>query len=113
MIGLGMYFIALTLLGLFLLYKNLLYKNTLFLKLTILSGILPFLTMQMGWMAAEVGRQPWIVYNLMKTTDGISVVTSAEQVLFSIILFSLIFLCILFLVIYLIKNEIVKQTASL
>lgn len=113
MIGLGMYFIALTLLGLFLLYKNLLYKNTLFLRLIILSGILPFFTMQMGWIAAEVGRQPWIVYNLMKTADGISVVTSAEQVLFSIILFSLIFLCILFLVIYLIKNEIVKQTASL
>lgn len=44
----------------------------------------PYLAMQMGWIVAEVGRQPWIVYGLMKTSDAVSPVT-AGQVGFSFI----------------------------
>ncbi len=113
MIALGMFFIGITLLGVFLWWRKRLFDNLLFLKLLIMSGILPWISMQFGWIAAEVGRQPWIVQGLMKTRDGISVVTTAGEVLFSIILFSLIFICILALVIYLIRREIISKTGEI
>lgn len=106
MIGLGLYFIALMLLGVILWYRKILFSSLWYLKLILFSSPLPLIAMQMGWIAAEVGRQPFIVYGLMKTAEGISVVTSPEEVLFSIILFSSIFLIILALVVYLIRQEI-------
>jgi cytochrome bd-type quinol oxidase subunit 1 len=51
----------------------------------------PQVANQLGWMAAEVGRQPWIVYKLMRTADGLSPVVKAPAVLFSLVLFSLIY----------------------
>ncbi|MCX7958696.1 MAG: cytochrome ubiquinol oxidase subunit I [Deltaproteobacteria bacterium] len=113
MVAFGLFFIGLTLLGILLWFRGLLFENTLYLKLLVFSGLLPFISMQFGWIAAEVGRQPWIVQGLMKTKDGMSVVTTAGGVLFSISLFSLIFLCILALVVYLIRREIISKTAEI
>jgi len=49
---------------------------------------------QLGWFAAEVGRQPWIVYHLMRTPAGLSAVVQANVVLTSLILFNVhLFLC--------------------
>jgi cytochrome d ubiquinol oxidase subunit I len=42
------------------------------------------IAIQLGWATAEIGRQPWIVYGLMRTEDGISAVVSAEEIAFSI-----------------------------
>ncbi|MCX7943315.1 MAG: cytochrome ubiquinol oxidase subunit I [Deltaproteobacteria bacterium] len=112
MIAFGIFFILLTGFGIFLLIRNRLFENTLYLKVLVLSGIMPLISMQFGWIAAEVGRQPWIVQGLMLTRDGISVVTSAQEVLFSIVLFTLIFLCLLTIVIFLVKREIVKKLAE-
>ncbi len=53
---------------------------------------LPHVAIQLGWLAAEVGRQPWIVYGVMRTSDAVSRVVTAPQVLFSILLFSAIYL---------------------
>lgn len=113
MIGLGIFFIILTTSGIFLWIRKRLFENTLYLKSLILSGVLPWISMQVGWIATEVGRQPWIVQGLMKTEEGISVVTSASEILFSIILFSIIFLSILALVIYLVRKEIIKKTSEI
>ncbi len=113
MIAFGIYFIGLTLIGIFLMYRQILFGSVCYLRILVFSGLLPWIAMQMGWFATEVGRQPWIVQNLMLTKDGISVVTSAYQVLFSIILFSLIFTIILALVIFLIRREIINKTASI
>jgi cytochrome d ubiquinol oxidase subunit I len=113
MIGLGMFFIGITLLGLFFYYRGMLVTSKWYLYALLFSGLLPLISMQVGWMAAEIGRQPWIVYNVMKTSDGISVVTSAQEVLFSIVLFTLIFTLILLLVIYLIRKEIIKKASVL
>jgi cytochrome d ubiquinol oxidase subunit I len=53
---------------------------------------LALLAMNMGWMAAEVGRQPWIVQGLLRTTDGVSPVVSAGQIWTTLGLFGLIYL---------------------
>ncbi len=77
------------------------------------SALLPWLCMEAGWYAAEMGRQPWVVYKVLKTIDGVSVVVSAGEVLFSIIAFSLIYLIFISLVIVLVRREIVRKVHSL
>ncbi|MGF7184535.1 cytochrome bd-type quinol oxidase subunit 1 [Desulfitispora alkaliphila] len=108
MIALGMYFIALTSLGAFLLYKKTIYNNRLYLKLLLYSIPLPFIANQVGWIAAEVGRQPWIVYNVMKTVDGATFTVPAWQVLASIIMFIGIYILLFSVWLFLIKKKIDK-----
>jgi cytochrome d ubiquinol oxidase subunit I len=45
---------------------------------------LPYLAIQLGWLLAELGRQPWIVYGLMKTSDAVSPAVSTSQAAFSL-----------------------------
>jgi cytochrome d ubiquinol oxidase subunit I len=61
---------------------------------------------QLGWFAAEVGRQPWLVYGLMRTSDGLSAVVPAEVVLTSLILFTLIYLLLFAVFVYLLNDKI-------
>ncbi|WP_132767107.1 cytochrome ubiquinol oxidase subunit I [Tepidibacillus fermentans] len=72
MVGLGVYFIVMSLLGWYLNRKGKLLDSPLYLKMLLYSIPLPYLAINLGWMVAEVGRQPWIVYGLMKTVDGVS-----------------------------------------
>ncbi len=67
---------------------------------------LPTLAIQLGWMGAEVGRQPWIVYGVMRTAAGVSRVVSAPEVLFSLILFGVIDIALGFLWLYLIARAV-------
>jgi cytochrome d ubiquinol oxidase subunit I len=106
MVYLGTFFIVLTLYGAFLLKKGKLYDNKLFLKLAMWSIPLPFIANELGWITAEVGRQPWIVYRIMKTRDAISVTVPAEQILATIILFAAIYALLFVLWIYLLRREI-------
>ncbi|MBN1653219.1 MAG: cytochrome ubiquinol oxidase subunit I [Deltaproteobacteria bacterium] len=108
MVGLGFYFVALTGLAVLLLWRKKLYDNRLFLWLTLFSLPLPIVANELGWMAAEIGRQPWVVYGLMRTEDAVSQVVPASQILTSIILFSLIYLLLFALWIYLLKHKINK-----
>ncbi|MFQ6617312.1 MAG: cytochrome ubiquinol oxidase subunit I, partial [Fidelibacterota bacterium] len=108
MVALGIYFIVLTKFGVFLLWKKQLYQNRLFLKLALWSISLPFIANELGWISAEVGRQPWIIYHVLKTSDAVSVSVSAGQVLFSLIIFTLIYLLLLLTWIFLLKREIKK-----
>ena len=55
----------------------------------------PQVANQLGWFTAEVGRQPWIVYGLMRTADAVSPSVTAGQVLASLVLFLLIYLAAL------------------
>ncbi len=88
MVILGMYFILITVIGFFL--KDRLTESPLFLKLMIVSIPLPYIANQLGWVVAEVGRQPWIVYGLMKTSDAVSPIT-ASQVGISLTAFILVY----------------------
>ena len=70
MVALGMLFPLLTIIGMFL--KNRLVESPWYLKLMVAAIPLPYIATQAGWVLAEVGRQPWIVYGLMRTTDASS-----------------------------------------
>lgn len=76
MIALGMYFIAVTVFGLF--RRKRLLESPRFLKLMVWSIPLPYLANELGWVLAEVGRQPWIVYGLIKTSEAVSPIGSTQ-----------------------------------
>jgi cytochrome d ubiquinol oxidase subunit I len=59
-----------------------------------------------GWFAAEMGRQPWVVYGLLRTSDALSKSVQANQVLFSLILFMVIYLLLFILFIYMVNKKI-------
>ncbi len=112
MVVLGGFFIFMTAAGLGMLILKWLWRNkvldNLYLWGLTLCLPLPVLATQLGWMAAEVGRQPWIVYRVLKTRDAFSPTVPAEHVLFSLIMFSAIYLFLLILYIYLLRQETIK-----
>jgi cytochrome d ubiquinol oxidase subunit I len=108
MVALGMLFIAAGLLGAWLLWTGRIYSAKWFLFLLPLMIPLPHLAHESGWITAEVGRQPWIIYGLMKTADAASVVVSAGEILFSLVMFALVYL-LLFVMFVLLFVKIVKQ----
>lgn len=72
----------------------------------VFSVLFPQIANQVGWMTAEIGRQPWIVYGLLRTTEGVSPSIVSGQVLASIIMFIVIYLLLLVLFLYLLNNKI-------
>ncbi|MEE4113624.1 MAG: cytochrome ubiquinol oxidase subunit I, partial [Desulfobacteraceae bacterium] len=88
MVALGTLFPLLTIVGLFL--KNRLLESRWYLWVMLLAIPLPYLAIEMGWVLAEVGRQPWIVYGLLKTADAASPV-AATQVMTSLVGFVLVY----------------------
>src|SRR5208337_2931611 len=76
-------------------FRKKLYEANWFLAMLIFAVPLPFISNLLGWMSAEIGRQPWAVYRVLRTTDAASVVVPPGQILFSIIMFALIYLLIL------------------
>nr|MBN2276178.1 cytochrome ubiquinol oxidase subunit I [candidate division Zixibacteria bacterium] len=105
MVILGLFFIGVTGLGVFFLYRKRLYDKKWYYKLLIVSLPLPVVACQFGWVAAEVGRQPWVVYRMLKTADAISLTVSAGEILFSIILFGLVYLMLFILYVFLLVRE--------
>ncbi|RLA93024.1 MAG: cytochrome ubiquinol oxidase subunit I, partial [Deltaproteobacteria bacterium] len=88
MVGLGFLFMLLTIVGWF--KRNKLEESPRFLKIMLYAIPLPYIAIEAGWMLTEVGRQPWIVYGLMKTTDAVSPI-AASQVLISLIAFVVVY----------------------
>jgi cytochrome d ubiquinol oxidase subunit I len=101
MVGVGMLAIFMGLLGLFLLVKNKLFEAKKYLFILPYLIPLPHIAHETGWISAEVGRQPWIIYKLMKTADAASVVVSANQLVFSLIMFFLIYSLLFVMFVYL------------
>ncbi len=106
MIALGMYFIGLTLFSLFLLWRKKLFEMNWLMWIFVFSVVCPVIANQAGWFAAEVGRQPWIVYGLLRTSDGVSKAVKAEAVLASLIMFTLIYTLLLAMFLYLLDRKI-------
>ena len=92
MIGLSFVFIGIMALALLLRVLKRLEKARWMLWILVCSFPLPLLAINMGWMATEVGRQPWIVQGLLRTSDGVSPVVSAREVWVSLGLFAVIYL---------------------
>jgi len=106
MISLGMFFIAQTLVTLWLWWRGLLFSKAWLLKFYVVAVALPFLANQAGWVAAEVGRQPWVVYGLLRTSDATSKSVPAGQILASIILFGILYLCLFLVFAYVLTRKI-------
>ncbi len=105
MIALGVYFVLITLYGW--IRRNRLTESPGLLKLMVLSIPLPYIAAEAGWVLAEVGRQPWIVYGLMRTSDAASPV-AGSQVLISLVAFVLVYGVLGCLGFYLMAKHVVK-----
>jgi len=100
MAGLGTYFVLLMVLAAFLLWRGKLFETRWILWPLMLSFPFPYIANTAGWMTAEIGRQPWLVYGLIRTADGSSKYVSAGNGLFTLLGFMGIYtlLSILFIV---------------
>jgi cytochrome d ubiquinol oxidase subunit I len=85
MVGLGTIFITIMLLSAFLLWRKRLYQSPWMLWILMLAFPFPYIANTAGWMTAELGRQPWLVYGLLKTADGASPTVSAGNGLFTLL----------------------------
>lgn len=85
MAGLGTYFVLIMAIAAVLLWRGTLYRTRWVLWPLLLSFPLPYIANTAGWMTAELGRQPWLVYGLMRTADGYSMNVSAGNSLFTLL----------------------------
>ena len=106
MIIIGILLTALVAIGFVLWIQGCLFEAQWYLMILVPSVLLPQLANQLGWIAAEVGRQPWIVYGLLRTSEGLSKVVKAEAVLTSLIMFTLIYSLLFVLFIFLLDQKI-------
>lgn len=101
-VGLGM--IGLLALGVLLMWTKRLYENHWYLGLAAIAMPLPFVANELGWIVAEMGRQPWVVYGVMRTSDAYSTAVPASQVMLSGIVFLLIYIALFAGWIYALKS---------
>lgn len=106
MILLGVLMLLISLTGAVLYFKGILFESTWYLKILVPSVLLPQLANELGWITAEVGRQPWIVYGLLKTSAGLSKAITTDMVWTSLIMFTLIYSLLLALFIFLLDQKI-------
>jgi len=106
MILIGILLIALSVYGCYLWWRSRLFGKKWLLVVFVFAALLPQIANQVGWFAAEMGRQPWVVYGLLRTSDALSESVSANQVIFSLILFTAIYLLLFVLFVYLVNKKI-------
>ena len=106
MVAIGMFLIALTLYASFLLWKRKLFTKKWLLWVFVFTALLPQIANQVGWFSAEMGRQPWVVYGLLRTNEAFSQAVTAIQVLFSLILFFAVYALLFLLFVYLLNKKI-------
>jgi cytochrome bd ubiquinol oxidase subunit I len=105
--------------GMIELYRKSLGKQVWLLRLMAFSAIFPQLANQAGWYCAECGRYPWIVYQLLRISDGLSKAVTANQVFISIMMFGFIYILLFLLFIYLLNEKIkigpkdIEETATI
>jgi cytochrome d ubiquinol oxidase subunit I len=106
MVAMWSFMFLIALLGIYYGFKKTLEKRRWLLWTMVFSVLLPHIAQQCGWACAEVGRQPWIVYKLLRTSEGVSTSIVAGQVIGSITMFVVIY-CLLFaLFIFLLDRKI-------
>jgi cytochrome bd ubiquinol oxidase subunit I len=106
MVGLGTIFIAVMALAAFLLWRKKLFDSRWMLWLLMLCVPLPYIANTAGWMTAELGRQPWLIYGLMRTSQGVSPRVGAGNALFTLIGFMGLYLVLGILWLFLVYREI-------
>jgi cytochrome d ubiquinol oxidase subunit I len=116
MAGLGTLFIGLMLLSCFLLYRGQLFRARGVLWLLMLSFPLPFVANTAGWMTAELGRQPWLIHGLLRTSEGSSENVHQGSTLFTLLgfmgLYALLSLLFFLLVTKQLERGLVPKEAA-
>ena len=106
LVGLGTVFIAVMLVAVLLLWRGKLFDANWMLWILLLSLPFPYIANTAGWMTAEIGRQPWLVYGLMRTADGYSKLVSAGNGMFTLLGFLGMYMVLGILFIFLVRREI-------
>jgi cytochrome bd ubiquinol oxidase subunit I len=106
MVGLGTFFIAIFLGAAFLLWRRMLYDARWMLWILMLCVPFPYIANTAGWITAEVGRQPWLIYGLMRTQEGYSTNVSAGNALFTLIGFMGMYTVLGILFLFLVRREL-------
>ena len=106
MVGLGTIFIAIMVLSIFLLWRGKLFDSRWMLWILLLSLPFPYIANTAGWMTAELGRQPWLVYGLMRTAAGYSRTVSAGNGMFTLLGFMGMYTVLGILFLFLVRREL-------
>ncbi len=106
MVGLGTIFIAIMLVAAFLLWRRKLFSTRWMLWILVLALPFPYIANTAGWITAELGRQPWLVYGLMRTADGYSKMVSAGNGMFTLLGFLGMYTVLGILFLFLVRREI-------
>jgi cytochrome d ubiquinol oxidase subunit I len=112
MVTLGFLFAGITLLSVFFWWRKKLFTSRWLLWIWMLSAPLPYFATLAGWITAEVGRQPWLVYGLFKTAQGVTSNLSAGNTLFSLLGFLGLYLIVSLLYLLLILKSIEQGPAQ-
>jgi cytochrome d ubiquinol oxidase subunit I len=113
MVGLGTIFIAIAVAAVFLLLRRRLFTARPMLWVVMLSFPFPFIANTAGWITGEIGRQPWLVYGLMRTNQGFSHNVSAGNGLFSLLGFMGMYTVLSILFLFLMWHEITAGFSDL
>jgi len=113
MIAIGMALIGIAWFGMFLWWRGWLFAASnpavrVYYWVLVLSVLGPQIANQVGWFTAEMGRQPWIVYGLMRTSQGLSEVVAATHVIASLVMFTFVYTLLFAVFVYLLTRKIQK-----
>jgi cytochrome bd ubiquinol oxidase subunit I len=112
MAGLGTIFVAVMAISAFLLWRGTLHTTRWMLWVILLCLPLPHIANTAGWMTAEIGRQPWLVYGLMRTTEGYSKYVNAGNGLFTLLGFMGLYTLLAILFLFLVHRVIAQGPAA-
>ena len=117
LVGAGFLMWALAVYALYRVLRNRLDGSRRFFRILLLAILLPYIANSTGWLMTELGRQPWIVFGLMKTEDAVSKTVAGSSVLVSLILFTAVYGALMVADIYLLRkyaqSDPAQDTASI
>jgi cytochrome d ubiquinol oxidase subunit I len=108
MLWLGLALGVVLALGVFLWWRGRLYVSRRYLRVLCYCLPIPFVVNEAGWVTAEVGRQPWSVYRLLRTEDAFSRSVPASHVAVSLLMFVVIYLAVLGLTVHLVRKKVLQ-----
>ncbi len=112
MVAIGVSLIVLCGIGWIAWWRGRLFENRPLLIVFVASVLGPQMANQLGWFTAEVGRQPWVVYGLLRTSEGLSRAVKAEHIIVSLVLFSVIYALLFAAFVYLLHQKIVTRAGG-
>jgi cytochrome d ubiquinol oxidase subunit I len=108
MVGAGFIMIGTGFVGIFLLLRKKLFTTTWYLRALAFIVPFPFIASEAGWMGTEIGRQPWLIYNVMKTADGVSPNATSSGALLTMTVLCIVYILLVIPLIFIIRKSLKK-----